>query len=381
PAQGDDDEDGVGDACDDTDGSFPTPDGDIRGGITIFSDLDPALAHNEAAAIGTGLAGDPKPKFVGREPVTFRSRFSTAPTGVVTPGTTGFTWYLWNADGDIVRTFGCRARNDSSGFDCPGKTTLPSEPGIYYASARLNTSEEWITDTPSKSPEHVGLKGLEILPAALPPPLLQTVTFEDDGEPANTFFTQDSTFGQRTDTNEIFTLAVTQGSDVTIRLEWSSTVGFDDLDLYVTGAATDKSTQGFTDFEEVSFENVSAGNLTIRVDPYQINDAVFGTHYTLVAVITNDADDDGVPDGSDDCPGTPAGTPVDDDGCPTGSGERVVIRVDGVAVANETVDGNGGDTFDQLVDLTGKAGAVEVEVSWYDEEWLVATETITLNAT
>lgn len=393
PDQADKDADGTGDACDDTDGAFPIPDGQIAGGITIFSDLDPVAAHNEIVAIGTAAAGDPKPRFFGNEPVTFQSRFTSAPEGLVTINATNFTWHIWDADGTVVATAACVAIADGAptgddGFNCRGKTRLPSAPGHYYASARLEATDLWITDTPGEDLDHPGLKGFEVLPATLPDPstTTQTVTFEDEGDPVNTFFTEDSTFGVTPlvgiDASEHFTLVLDAPSDVTIRLEWSSLVGFDDLDLYVTGAATNESAEALTDFEEIVFTGVPAGELFIQVEPYQINDAFFGTTYTLVAEITAlelppDTDGDGVPDAVDLCADTAPGTVVDETGCPV-LGERVEISIDGIVLATEDVAGRGGDTFNQTLDLSARSGPVEVRVAWYDGEWLVRDETITL---
>ncbi len=410
PSQEDSDGDGIGDACDPWDGPFPVPGGEITGGITIFSDLNPAVAHNELASTGTGLVGDPKPKFLAEEPVTFQSRFSVDGTGLVeVPGST-FTWHLFAEDGTVVDTVPCTTTYDNSsagpsGFDCPGSTTMPSEPGIYVASARLDGTDHWIADDPAQDPDHPGLKSFEVLPASAPTmpqaatTHTQTVTFEDDGDPVNTFYTEDSTLGVTPvvglDRSETFTLPIEQTSDVVIRLEWNSTVGGDDLDLYVTGDAENASTAFnamTTPSEQVAFEALEPGELTIRVDPYQINDPVFGATYTLVAEIAPlttdsdgdgvddsqdacpddpgpaphgcpDSDGDGVHDGDDLCPGTEPGTDVDDDGCDTS--ERVEILVDGTLMATEAVDGAGGDTFSQTVDLSGLSGPVDVTVTWY----------------
>lgn len=395
PGQSDGDNDGTGDACDPTDGAFPTPDGQIRGGITIFSDLNPVAAHNELVGIGTGAAGDPKPKFLGGEPVTFQSRFTTAPAGLVSVNNTTFTWHLWNAAGDLVTTIPCRTSADSSagvanGFNCKGSANLPAEAGHYYASARLDNGTLWIADDPNDDTDHPGLKGLEVLPVAIPtvPTTTSTITFEDDGDPVNTFYADDSTLGVMgavIDTSEYFTLELTGVSDVKIRLEWASLVGFDDLDLYVTGAASKDSAEALTDFEEVVLKDVPRGTLFIKVTPYQINDPLFGAEYTLVAEVTTtgtttDTDGDGVDDVDDLCANTPPETIVDATGCPTvePSGERIVISVDGVKVATQAVDGRGGDTFSQDIDLTGLSGPVEVTVTWYDGNWIVLAKTITL---
>ena len=397
PTQADADADGLGDACDAMDGAFPRPDGRISGGITIFSELDPLAAHNEAIAVATGAAiGDAKPKFLGGEPVAFRSRFTTAPAGLVAIGETTFTWHLWAADGSLAATVPCVTSEDSSaagstGFDCEGALTLPRAPGLYYASARLDGSDVWITDSPADDQDHPGLKGLEILPAAIPDASQQTTTieFQDDGEPANTFYTEDSTLGLTSevglDGSERFSLQLDAVSDVRLRLAWTSTVGGDDLDLYVTGVATDDSAGALTTAEEIVLEDVGPGLLEIRVEPYLIVDAAFGATYTLVAEVSGEApppdgDQDGVPDAADLCPDTPVGTEVDDEGCPIPSTatERVEIRVDGVLVATEPVDGRGGDDFSLPIDLTGRTGAVEVHVGWYEGAWIVREETLTL---
>lgn len=395
PGQHDGDGDGTGDACDATDGVFPVPDGTIAGGITMFSKLNPVLAHNEIASTATGAAGDPRPKFLGAEPVTLRSRFSTAPEGLVTVNETTFTWHIWAADGRLVDTLPCTARPDNSalatGFDCAANATLPSEPGLYFATARLDGSDAWLTDTPQDDPERPGLKGFEVLAARLgaPTTTTSTVVFEDGGDPVNTFYPEDSTLGATDivglDASETFTLALDTASDVRIRLEWTSDVPLSDLDLYVTGAATDESGEAFTDFEEIVLAAVPRGELTIRVVPYLITDPVFGARYTLVAEVTplevvgGDADGDGVDDADDLCPDTPAGTPVDPTGCPVVAlGERVEISVDGVVVATAAVDGRGSDAFSEPVDLSGRAGPVEVRVAWYDGEWVVREETISL---
>lgn len=402
PGQADRDDDDVGDACDTTDGAFPIPDGQVRGGITIFSDLNPVAAHNELVATGTSFAGDPKPKFTPGEAVTFHSRFTTFPEGLVTIGETTLTWHLWDAEGTLVETAECVTFEDSAatgqaGFDCEGAMTLPQEAGRYYATALVDGTGIWITDTPQDDPDHVGLKGLEVigLPAVALPiaSTTTTVVFEDDGDPVNTFYTEESTLGLTPtfglDASERFTLQLAVRSAVTIRLEWTSLVGGDDLDLYVTGVAEDSSVASFTSFEQIAFESVGPGTLTLQVEPYLIVDAVVGATYTLVAEVTplealpveDDEDGDGVADTDDLCSGTPGGTEVDEDGCPLAprKTERVEISVGGVVLATETVDSVGGDEFAQEIDLSAYSGEIEVRVAWYDGSWLVAEELVTLH--
>lgn len=155
---------------------LPTPDGTITGGITVFSDLNPLLAHNELASIATGATGDPRPKFTAGEPVTFHSRFSDDSQGRVAVGISTFTWTVFDAAGETMSSFGCTTAADSNaatgpdGFDCEGSTTLPSEPGIYFASANLDGTSAWIKDTPSDDPDHPGLKGIEVLGTPEPAP-------------------------------------------------------------------------------------------------------------------------------------------------------------------------------------------------------------------
>lgn len=370
PGQADRDGDTIGDACDPTDGPFPVPDGEITGGLTIFSDLNPAFAHNEVAGIGTGALGDPRPKFLAGEPVTFHSRFSSDSTGLVTVGTTTFTWFLWAEDGTLVGTASCVTSADSSvsnpnGFDCEGSTNMPSVAGLYFASAKLDGFDHWITDTPKDDPDRPGLKGFEVLLVPSPTTATassQTLEFEDEGDPVNTFYPEDSHFGVTwpiLDTNEYFQLEITEISDVTITLAWSSFVGFDDLDLYVSGVVEDVSGDAFTSKEELSFTDVPAGTIDIRVSPFQINDLLFGATYTLVAVVT---------------PTIPP--PVSD-----GEGERVEITVDGVLVATETVSGVGGDTWSAGIDLTGKSGTVEVTATWFRGTDFLDAVTVALEVT
>jgi hypothetical protein len=392
PNQADRDDDGLGDACDATDGAFPVPDGSVAGGITMFSGLNPLLAHNELVTAGTALAGDAKPKFTPGEPVSLQSRFTTAPPGLVDVGTSTFTWHIWDSDGNIVVTAPCTTSEDSSavgsaGFDCIAETTLPEEPGAYYASALLDGGSAWIRDEPVEDLDHPGLKGFEVLgvDASALEENSDTIVFEDDSD--NTFFTEESTLGlDLLGTTRSFQLPLAATSDVIITLEWTSLVGADDLDLFVSGAATDSSAETLTTSERLTLVDVPAGTLVITVDPFFISDPVLGATYTLVAEVSSegggptDADGDGVDDADDLCPATPAGTPVDADGCPLPppTTERVAISVDGVEVASEDVAGAGGDTFSQAIDLTGRSGAVEVTVAWYDGEWLVREETLTL---
>ncbi|HVL86788.1 MAG TPA: hypothetical protein VM681_02075 [Candidatus Thermoplasmatota archaeon] len=213
-----------------------------------------------------------------------------------------------------------------------------------------------------------------------------TVSLQDSGIPPNTFFPQHSSFGVRTNTGRTFTLPVAEPSEVTIDLRWFGNLGaLDDLDLYVTGAAAKSSTQGFTTSERVVLPNVPAGTLAIRVDPYQVNDPLFGVRYELVADVLpkalspTDQDGDGVANASDACSNTAFGVPVTSDGCPiAGYDERVVVLANGVVKAVQAVNGNGGAAFNRTVDLTGLSGSVEVMAVWYDGNWIVASRTITL---
>lgn len=390
PRQQDRDGDGLGDACDDTDGSFPVPDGQIKGGITIFSDLNPVAAHNELLTLGTGALGDPKPKFTPGEKVRFQSRFTTAPAGLVTVGNSTFTWHLWDADGNVVRTVACMTTNDRSaatateGFNCVGSMTLPTTPGFYYASARLNGTQQWIADSPNDDTDHVGLKGLEILGLPTPGMARATVVFQDAGSPPNHFAPMDSSLGIR-DTSERFTLRVDAPSSVTITLAWTGGSVINDLDLYVNDAeAVSMPQQRVAATESFTLSNVE-GDFALRVDPYRVG-APAGATYTLKATITPnappppDSDDDGVPDDADNCPGTPEGAEVDEHGCtpaPPGP-ERVEVSVDGELAATILVNGRGGDAWSAQIDLTGFTGTVDVRVAWLDGDWVAREETLTL---
>ncbi len=412
-AQADRDDDGVGDACDLTDGAFPIPQGEITGGITIFNDANPVIAHSSLGSTGTGFVGDEKPKFLPGEDVTLRTRFTTNTSDApVVVGSDTFTWYVWDTQGNIVSTQSCTTESDgaatgASGFDCEAPISLPSTPGYYYTSARLDgaTGDFWIRDNSGPSREHPGLQGLEVVGIGGLPGSESAATvieFHDDGDPVNTFYTEESNLGVADlliDFSEYFTLDITETSDVTITLEWSSGVGFDDLDLYVTGVAEDSSGDFNTQSEEVVLTDVPAGQLTIQVDPYQINDAIDGAQYTLVATIVEkggsadtdgdgiadnfdvcpntpgiapdgcpDTDGDGVSDAVDQCPDTPAGDPVDPQtGCPEGYAPvRLEFSVDGVVVATQETSGESGSSFAETLDLSTASGATTVVVAWFD---------------
>lgn len=126
-----------------TPSGIPEPDGSIAGGITIFSDLNPVLAHSEVVSLFTGLA----PKFLPGEPATFHTRFTEDATGVAGVGD-AFTWHIWNADGELVDTADCIAAQDSSlgepnGFDCEATIVMPSDIGRYYTTLQFDGDGRW----------------------------------------------------------------------------------------------------------------------------------------------------------------------------------------------------------------------------------------------
>lgn len=407
--QRDRDGDGFGDACDATDGGLPIPDGSIRGNVVFFTN---GLGANNLAHTAHNEFGDRATKFAPGQPVTLTSRTTTADEGLVTVNVSKFTWTIWDEDANVVLTSPCTTAIDGAGFRCDSAITLPNAPGRYYVSALLQGGDRWIHHhddgtLQARAPpvRYEGLKAIEILGVPAPgvpsiPEHASIVNFEDRGTPKNTFFPEESSLSTRSivrlapiDKSEFFTLRLDQPSNVRLTLSWSSSTGRDDLDLTTEGAAFAAGDEnllstGLQDFEipgttseTIEFEGLQ-GTLRIRVEPVLIT-ATDGTTYTLVAEIgipPPDADGDGVLDESDLCPDTPAGEPVDADGCPlpVDETERVEIRVDGIFAASEIVDGRGGDTFSRPIDLAGKSGNVVVTATWYDGAYAVHSRTITL---
>lgn len=125
------------------------------------------------------------------------------------------------------------------------------------------------------------------LPFALAAPST-TLVFEDDGEPANTFFPEDSTLALIANGLEVFEFSVTVRSDVSIQLAWTGTPGADDIDLYLTGPLARSSTQStppLFNTETIVVANAPPGAYDIFVDPVVVGD-VAGARYTLIAEIS-----------------------------------------------------------------------------------------------
>jgi hypothetical protein len=251
----------------------------------------------------------------------------------------------------------------------------------------------------------VGVANTRVLsPLGVPAPGVQSepITFEHAG--GNTFFPQDSSFGERSDlplvdSSHRFHLDVPVRSTVEFNMTWTDDVGGTDLDLYVTGAA-DSGSGGATlnPRERVVLANVQ-GRLEIQVDPYFVTDAT-GVTYTLTATVDADTDGDGVTDSRDQCPDVlgspPTGCPDRDgdgvidrddvcpdepgngaDGCPIGATEHVHVYTDGVLAASQDVDtANGPDAFDIPVQVP--AGTHELRVEWEDEGEVLATTSRTV---
>jgi Thrombospondin type 3 repeat len=252
----------------------------------------------------------------------------------------------------------------------------------------------------------VGVAGTQAMSALeLPTAGVQSepVTFEHEG--GNTFFPQDSSFGERStlplvDSSHRFHLDVPVTSTVELTLTTSGDdVGGTDLDLYVTGAADSGSAGASSSANErVVLANVQGG-LDLQVDPYFVTDAT-GVTYTLTAIIDADGDGDGVADSRDRCPDVlgspPTGCPDGDgdgvvdpddvcpdepgngaDGCPIGATEHVHVYVDGGLAASQDVDtANGPDAFDILVQVA--AGTHELRVAWEDEGQVLAAASRTV---
>jgi hypothetical protein len=109
-----------------------------------------------------------------------------------------------------------------------------------------------------------------------------------------------------------------------------------DYDLFVYEGATEIGSSA-TSTPEVVEVDAGQGNRSLSIDVLGWT-ATGGTYTTTVTLLPGstgggdgDADDDGVPDTSDSCPNTVAGTPVDASGCPlqdaTGLSPRFQIHV------------------------------------------------------
>jgi len=218
----------------------------------------------------------------------------------------------------------------------------------------------------------------------------------------NTFTPADTSAGQATGTQHVFTLPIDSPAKVTITLGWDDATS--DMDLYVTGGATAASTGSKP--EAVTLPVVT-DDLTITVDPYLITG--IPTTYTLTATIEGDGSGgepgtdpnadtdldtlrDGVdacpadygPVNSDGCPDTDRDTMIDRfdrcpqaagagmDGCPLPGGERIVLLVDGKQVRSMFIDTRRGRyDFEFLSHLSG--GRHTVNVVWYAGGEVVAS--------
>jgi len=306
----------------------------------------------------------------------------------------------------------------TSRWDLAAKTVTFHVPRDYLAAAGIVSpyfvssqsaygalSTGVVDDRAPELGQTVGVANTQVLSAlGLPAAGVQSepVTFEHPG--GNTFFPQDSSFGERSDlplvdSSHRFHLDVPVRSTVEFNLTWADDVGGTDLDLYVTGAA-DSGSGGATlnPRERVVLANVQ-GRLEIQVDPYFVTDAT-GVTYTLTATVDADTDGDGVTDSRDQCPDVlgspPTGCPDRDgdgvidrddvcpdepgngaDGCPIGATEHVHVYVDGVLAASQDVDtANGPDSFDIPVQVA--EGTHQLRVEWEDEGEVLATTSRTV---
>jgi hypothetical protein len=305
--------------------------------------------------------------------------------------------------------------NGTSRWDLAAKTVTFHVPRDYLAAAGIVSpyfvssqsaygalSTGVVDDRAPELGQTVGVANTRVLSAlGVPTAGVQSepTTFEHpDG---NTFFPQDSSFGERSnlppvDSSHRFTLDVPVRSTVEVNLTWAEDVaGTNDLDLHVTGGDGGAT---LNPRERVVIANVQ-GRIEIQVDPYFVTDPT-GVTYTLTATVDPDSDGDGVTDSSDQCPdelgSPPTGCPDRDgdgvidrddvcpdepgdgaDGCPIGATEHVHVYVSGVLTASQDVDtANGPDTFDIPVQVP--AGTHELRVEWEDEGEVLATTSRTV---
>ena len=211
--------------------------------------------------------------------------------------------------------------------------------------------------------------------------IASTVTFEHPE--GNHFTTADSTGGEFPENHHNFALDVPVESDVHLTLTWTDGLKTNDLDMYVTGAASSGSegATGPTDGRPPATELVSLsavkGVLDIAIDPFLITDPANGATYTLTAEVTptggdNDDDGDGVINRLDVCPAD-AGDGAD--GCPIEVTEQVKVFVDDELAASQPVDtSNGPDNFG--IDVTVPEGTHTVRVDWVKKGELLASRSV-----
>ncbi|KAA1428733.1 hypothetical protein [Nocardioides antri] len=308
-------------------------------------------------------------------------------TGVPMPADTA----VWDKDADTV-TFEVprwylREQNIVAPYD------VGSHTGLH---ARTN---DWLA-TEDSAPDTgvISLAG----PAPAPGPRLdvpkatsvttRTVSLEHEG--GNTFLPTDSTFGlgliSAVETRHFVPIDLDRQATVTVTLAWDDPASV--LGLKVEGGSGQVVTEG----EQSVTVTVpwARRDLVAIVDPQEILGPVTYTLTAKVRTVLADRDADKVPDVADICPNaagalTAAGCPDTDrdtvqdrfdrcrlvagtasDGCWEPSGERIVVRVDGVRAGVQNImTRRGSYAYDVSAPIT--PGPHTVEVAWYSDGQLV----------
>ncbi|ABC29754.1 Beta-glucanase/Beta-glucan synthetase [Hahella chejuensis KCTC 2396] len=186
-----------------------------------------------------------------------------------------------------------------------------------------------------------------------------------------------------TDANEWLEYSVTLGhGQYSLDARVASLVGngkyavFIDGDL--VGSKTVDATGGWQTFvtQEVGSFNVERGQHTLKVEMYGGELNLNWLEIRSMDVI--DSDGDGVKDERDQCPGTPAGDEVDDNGCTIVRTENVVVQAEDYDAYFDTTPGNQGGAH--------RNDDVDIEVSGdvdggHNVGWIAGSEWLEYNVT
>lgn len=308
-------------------------------------------------------------------------------TGVPMPDGTA----VWDKDADTV-TFAVprwylKEQNILAPYDVGGQTGL-----------HARTNDWLVTEDVVPNRGVVAVSG----PRPAPAPRLdvpkadrvttRTVSLEHEG--GNTFLPTDSTFGlglvSAVETRHFLPLELTRQATVTVDLTWDDPASI--LGLKVVGGSGQVTTSG--DRSVTVKVPWARRDLTVVVDPQEILGPVTYRLKATIRTVVADRDADRVPDAADLCrasagPRTAAGCPDSDrdtvqdrfdrcrrvagtalDGCWQRSGERVVVKVDGVRAGQQKIMTKRG-SYAYDVSAPVSRGRHRVEILWYSGRSLV----------